>query len=104
MHFLGRFEIELVGFIAHAVGLRDNFARADAEQHVMGNAVFTAQIMRIVGADQRDSRFLRYFDDGGIDALLRGKIVILQFEIKIARTENIAQVPSLPPAPHPAVP
>jgi hypothetical protein len=90
-HFLRGFEIEMVSLVAHAVGLAHNFASPDAKQDIVRHAVFALEIMTIVGTHQRNAGLLCDFNERGIYAMLSGKIVIHQLQIKIFRAEYIAQ-------------
>ena len=57
LHFVGGFEIDLVGAVAHPVAVLDHLAGLDAEEGVVGLGILAAEIVAVVGDDERNAGF-----------------------------------------------
>ena len=83
-HFLGRFEIQVRGGHAHALGVAHAGRRLDAQQNVVGLGVGPGEIVAVVGGHQGQPGL-----GGDLDELLVGHrlfrdVVGLEFEIETA--------------------
>ena len=56
-HFVARLEIEIGMIPVHAVGIGHGLAGLDAHQNFVRAGVFAAQIVRVVGGDERNAGF-----------------------------------------------
>ena len=88
-HLLLALDIELSAGIAHAVFVGQLFAGLDTEQDIVGLRVLREGVVAVIRGDQRDPRRAADAQESGIDGLLVGVAVILQFEEEIALAEDI---------------
>ena len=88
-HFFARLEIERGLLEAHPVGVRHGLAGLDAQHDFVRARVVLAQVMRIVGGDQRNAGVGRQAIDQRQHALIGFQAVILQFEEEILRAEQV---------------
>ncbi len=58
-HFFARLEVEIGLIQAHAVRVGHGFAGLDAQQDFVRAGVVLAQIVRVVGGDERDAGIRR---------------------------------------------
>ncbi len=89
-HFFFGFYIKFVGFKRHRVRLVHRGICLNTQQHLLHFRIGARQIMGIVGAHQRDSRFTRQAKQTAVDRLLFGKSVILQLQKEVLFSEQIA--------------
>ncbi len=89
-HFVARLEVEIGMIPVHAVGIGHRLSRLDAHQNFVRAGVFAAQIVRIVGRDQRDAGFDREAVDLRREALVLLEPVILNFEEEVLLAEHLA--------------
>ena len=59
-HLLGGAEIELLRLIAHAVFIVHRLACLNTQKNIVALSILGAEIVGIVGADQRDTRFIMH--------------------------------------------
>ena len=91
LHFLRGAEVEVPWLIAHAVFIVHGLAGLDAQQHVMALGIFTAEVVGIVGAHQRDAGLIVHSQQGAVNGGLVRNAVILQFQIEIVLPQNVLQ-------------
>ena len=89
-HFVAGLQIEIGMIPVHAVGVGHGLPRLNAHQNFVRAGVFAAQIMRVVGSDQRDA----CFDGEAVhlrdETLVLLEPVILDFEKEIFFSEDVA--------------
>ena len=88
-HFRLATQIEVTGLVAHAVLVRQQFARLDAQQHIVGFRILTAQVVGIVGADQRQARLLVEAQQVLVHLCLLGDAMVLQLQIEAVGAEDL---------------
>ena len=88
-HLVARFDVKFRAGEPHPVFVVQGFSRLDAQQHVVHLAVLFPQIMCVVGAHQRNAGLFMKGQQAGVDGLLLGDAVILQFQIIVAPTEQL---------------
>ena len=94
-HFLLAFHIELAGFHAHALLVREGFAGLDAHQHFLGRGVFFLEIVTVVGSHQGDVHFPGDGDQAGQNGFLLPDVVVHDFNIEVVRTEDVLHFPDI---------
>ena len=88
-HLIAGLEPELLGREGERARLVERGAGLDAAQHPLHLRIVLFQIMHVVGAHQRQPRFLRKAHQTGVDGLLLLEAVILQLQIKMLRPEGV---------------
>ena len=88
-HFFGALDKKLVAVEFEAVGLVDFCAGLHAEHYVVGVRVFTAQVVRVVGGDERNAELALEAEEVGMDLLFFGQALVLNFEVEIALAEDV---------------
>ena len=91
-HLLFGLHVELVVGKAHALGVVDLAARADAQQNVVCARVVLHQVMEIVRGDGLETARLRHAGELLVQLQLRQAAIgrqalVLQFDVEIARVE-----------------
>ena len=89
-HFVARFEVEIGMIPVHAVGIGHGFAGLDAHQNFVRAGVFAAQVVGVVGGDERDAGFDGEAIDLRDEALVLFEAVVLNFEEEIVFAEDVA--------------
>ena len=80
---------ELVAVELHAGGVVDRLAGLDAEHHVLRVGVVFAEIVAVVGGDQRQAEIFFQLEEAGMDAVLHLQALILNLEKEILFAENV---------------
>ena len=88
-HFLGGFEVELIGLELHALFIQHGLAGLDAEQDFMGPGIATPQVMAVVGGHQRQPQFPPEADEPVVDDGLLRNAVGLELQVEIAVAEDL---------------
>ena len=88
-HLVARFDVERGLLEAHPVRVRHGLAGLDAQQDFVRAGVVLAQIMRIVGGDQRNAGVGRQAIDQRQHARVLLQAVILQFQEEILLAEQV---------------
>ena len=73
----------------HAIGIAHGLAGLNAHEDFVRAGVVTAQIVRIVGGDQRDAGFLRELVHQRDQALVLIEAVVLNLEEEIVAAEDV---------------
>ena len=89
LQFIFAFDIKFFRFKPHPVGIVYCFARLHRQKHVLYFGVLPAQIVRIVGYNQRKPRFSCKAQSPLIHRKLFFNTVILQFQIKMILAKNL---------------
>ena len=89
-HFVARLQVEIGMVPVHAVGVGHRLARLNAHEDFVRAGVFAAQIMRVVGGDERNAGFDRQAVDLRREALVLLEAVVLNFEEEILLAEDVA--------------
>ncbi len=89
-HFVARLQVEIRMVPVHAVGVGHRLARLDAHENFVRARVFAAQIMRVVGGDERNAGFDRQAVDLRRQPLVLLEAVILNFEEEVLLAEDVA--------------
>jgi len=79
-HFLGRLHVKLIVGEAQALGVAARPAGLDTKQRVVRRRVVLAEIVGVVGGDQRNAGLLGQFDQARVDPLFLFQALILHFE------------------------
>ena len=80
---------ELVAVELQAVGVVDRLARLNADHHVLGVRVVLAEIVAVVGGDQRHVEVLLQLQQVRLNSLFVGNALVLNLQIEIALPENV---------------
>ena len=87
-HFRWRFEIQL-GHITHPSFVLHHFTRADAKHYIVRVVIAAPEKMHIVGRDQADAEVSGNLRQHLIALALLLNSVVVQFDEKIVRSENV---------------
>ncbi len=88
-HFLGRFEINLIGIVLHPVGIGNQLAGLNTEQGIMGLGISLFQIMAVIGGRDGDSGLSMHGINHRQKKLFFIQTVVLHLEIEVTVTKNI---------------
>ena len=88
-HLIARLEIKLRLRETHALRIAHGLAGLDAQQDFVRARVRLAHVMRVVGGDQRDARFLRKPENLRQDNLVLVQPVILNLQEEIFLAEHV---------------
>ena len=69
-HLVVALDVEARALELHAVGVLNRLAGLNADHHVLGVGVVFAQIVAVVGGDQRQAEFFFQPEQVGMDAVL----------------------------------
>ncbi len=69
----------------------DGLARLNAEHHVLRVRIILAEIVAVIGRNQRDLEFFLQLQQVALNARFFRQSLVLNFEIEIAFAENIAE-------------
>ena len=86
----GRLQEELLRVVAQALRIAEGFARADAEQHVVRMGIGFAQVVDVVGADERQTQIARDSRQAAIHGALLLDPVPLHLEKKVIGAQDVA--------------
>ena len=89
-HLLGALEVELVGLEFHPLGVVDGGLGADADHQVLCGGVLFPQVVRVIGDHHSDAELLGQCDEPGVHKLLVGEAVVLQFDVVVFLSEEVA--------------
>ena len=89
LHLRGRAQIKLLRHIAHPLGIAEQALGADADERVMCMRVIFLEVMHVVGRDELQSEFLRPRNQVAIHFDLLWNRVVLEFEVKVLRAEDL---------------
>ncbi len=88
-HLVAALDEELVAVELHAVGVANRLAGLDAEHDVLRVGVVFAEIVAVVGGDQRQAKIFFQLEEAGMDAVLLLQALILNLEKEIVFAENV---------------
>ena len=80
---------ELVAVELHARRVANRLAGLDAEHDVLRVGVVFAEIVAVVGGDQRQAEIFFQLEQAGMDAVLQLQALVLNLEIEIIFAENV---------------
>ena len=89
-HFIARLQVEIGMVPVHPVGVGHGLPRLNAHQNLVRAGIFTAQVMRVVGGDERNASFYGKTIDLGREALVLFQAVVLNLEEEILLAEDVA--------------
>ena len=89
LHLAGGFDVELVGVELEALGIVDRGERLDAEQNVVRVGVVFAEVVAVVGGDERDVEVFFEAEEIGVDLLFELEALVLNFEEEVAAAEDV---------------
>ena len=89
-HFVARLEVEIGMIPVHAVRVRHRLARLDAHENFVRAGVFAAQVVGVVGGDERNARIHGKAVDLRSQPLVLLEAVILNFEEEVLFAEDVA--------------
>ncbi len=75
----------------HALGVANRLAGLNAEHDVLRVGVVFTEIVAVVGGDERKAEIFFELEEAGMNLVLLGETLILNFKIEIFLTENIAK-------------
>ena len=90
LHLLARLDVELAFGVAHAVGIADNFAGRDAQQHIVSLGVVGPQVMDVVGRYDAHADFVGQLGQQGHDPQLVFDAVVLNLDEEVVRPDQVA--------------
>ena len=89
-HLGRRLHVELVGVEAHPVGRVEVVAGPDAEQDVVRLGLVLADVVEVVGHDQRQAGLGREPEQLLVEPPLVGHAVVLELEVEAVLPEDVA--------------
>ncbi len=89
-HFVARLEVEVRRTPAHAVRVVEILAGLDAHEDFVRPRILFAEVVRIVGGDEREAGFAGKAHEFGCQALILLQVVVLHFEEEILGAEDVA--------------
>ena len=88
-HLRRALDIELVGIELEALGIVDGVRGLHAQQHLMRVMIVFAEIVAVVGGDQRNIQFFFQAEQVGMDLLFQFQSLVLDLQEEIAAAENV---------------
>ena len=89
-HLVGGLQEELLRVVAQPLRVAERLAGADAQQDVVRVRVGVAQVVHVVGADQRQLQIARDRREAAVDEPLLLDAVPLHLEEEVVRAEDVA--------------
>ena len=90
-HLVVVLDEELVAVELHAAGVVDRFAGLNAEHHVLRVGVVFAEVVAVVGGDERQAEIFFQLEQAGMDAVLHLRALILNLEKEIVLAEDVGE-------------
>ena len=90
VHLIRCFNVEFVGLELHTVGILHGFSGLDAEQDRLHLGILLAQVVGVVGGCHGDAGLPCQLDELGQHDVILFQPVILQFNVVIALTKEVA--------------
>ena len=94
-HLLFRLDVKLARLKLHAGGVVHRLAHLNGHQHILNAGIFTGQIVRVIGRNQRNAGLVRQTVQTHIDFFLCLDAVILNFQKEIILSENLTELECL---------
>ena len=91
IHFVVVLDEELGAVELHAGGVVDRLAGLDAEHDVLGVSVVFAEIVAVVGGDEREAKIFFQLEEAGMDLVFHREALVLNLEIEIFFAEDVAE-------------
>ena len=88
-HFVGGLEEELPRIVAEPLRIAERLPGADAQQNIVRVRVALAQVMHVVGADERQVQVPRNRRQAAVDQPLLLDAVPLHLEKEVVRSEDV---------------
>ena len=88
-HFVARLQVEIGRAPAHAVGVVEALAGLDAHQDFVRARVLFAEVVRVVGGDEREAGFAARGVQLRGEALVLLQVMVLNFEEEILLAEDV---------------
>ena len=89
MHLVVVLDEELVAVELHAGGVVNRLAGLDAQHHVLRVGVVFAEVVAVVGGDQRQAEIFFQLEQAGMDAVFQLQALILNLEEEIFFAEDV---------------
>src|SRR5579862_8529267 len=89
-HFVVTLDKKIAALELHAIGILNRLAGLDAEHHVLGVGVVFAEVVTVVGRDQRQAEIFFQTEQIGVDAMFLLQALILNLKKEIVGTKNVA--------------
>ncbi len=89
VHLFVVLDEELRAVELHARRVADRLARLYADHHVLRVRVIFAQVVAVVGRDQRQAEILFQLEQAGMNAVLKFQALILNLKEEIVLAENV---------------
>ena len=90
IHFVCRFDIELVGLELHLIRILNGLAGLDAQQDALHLGILPAQIVGVVGGCHGDACFPRKLDELRQNDVVLFQAMILQLNVIVPLAEQVA--------------
>ena len=90
VHLLRGLDVELLLLVAQALGIVHALAGADAHQHVVRRSVLFAQVVAVIGGDDRQAEVLAELQQLGVGAALAVNAVIHELQVHVVVSQNLA--------------
>ena len=90
-HFVVALDEELGAVELHATGVVNGLAGLDAQHDVLGVSVVFAEVVAVIGGNERQTKFFFQLEKARMDAVLHLQALILNLEIKILFAENVCE-------------
>ena len=90
VHFVMALDEKARALELHAIGVLNRLAGLNAQHHVLRVRVVLAEIVAVVGGDQRKAKIFFQTEQVGVDAVFLFQALVLNFQEEIVRAENIA--------------
>ncbi len=92
VHLVRGLDVELLRVELEALGIVHRAGGLDAEQDLVGAAVVVADVVRVVGGDERDVEFALHLEELVADLLVGFEAVILDFEEEVVLAEHLGEL------------
>ena len=91
LHLLGGGEVHPVGAVVGALHVDERPARGDALQDELGLGLGAAEVVAVVGGDDRQLEALREVDEDLVEGDLLGEAVVLELDEEVAGLEAVLE-------------
>ena len=100
VHFLSRFDVELIRIELHPVQFVDGLAGLNAQQNVVGTAIVALHVVTVVGCRRLDAGLLGDLQHVGNDLPLLIETVVVNLEKEPVLAEDVLKPSGSGFAPH----
>ena len=90
IHLVVAFDVEVAALEFHPVLVLNTLAGLNADHHVLRMGVVLAQVMAVIGGDERHPHILFKLEKIGMDAMLQLQPLVLNLEEEVLFAKNIS--------------